>query len=113
MGAQVAWTSTVGVQWRHTRRRNEVCGVNLDGECACGVDLDSGCAVEAHVEEERGTDVEAINVASRRTQRRSGRQWMCGREMIGLGFRGSGILKRRIVLTGGVDYVCTPVTKTE
>jgi hypothetical protein len=33
--------------------------VNLDGGRAGGVDLDSGRVVEAHVEEERGADMEA------------------------------------------------------
>jgi hypothetical protein len=39
--------------------------VNLDGRRASGMDLDDGHAVEAHVEEERGTGVEAVGAASR------------------------------------------------
>jgi hypothetical protein len=31
----------------------------------------------------------------RRTQRRSGHRWVCGGEMIGLGFKGLGTLKKK------------------
>jgi hypothetical protein len=31
----------------------------------------------------------------RQTQRRSGRRWVCGKEMTGLGFRGSDTLKKK------------------
>jgi hypothetical protein len=57
--------------------------------------------------------VEAIGAASRRTQRRSGRRWVCGGEMAGFVFRGSGTPERRIVAMGVIDYVNTLVTKEE
>jgi hypothetical protein len=63
----------VGARWRCTRRRSEVRGVNLDGGHTGGVDLDGGHAMEVHAEEERGTGVEVVGVASRQMQRRSGR----------------------------------------
>jgi hypothetical protein len=79
--------------------------VNLDGGCASGVDLDCGCAsgvdldsrraVEAHAEEEQGTSVEAVGATSWRTRRRRGHRRVCGGEMIGFGFRGSGTLKKK------------------
>jgi hypothetical protein len=55
------------------------------------------------MEEERGADVEAHTEDGeegawwRRTWRRSGRRWVCGEEMTGLGFRGWAHLTRRIV----------------
>jgi sugar lactone lactonase YvrE len=76
------------------QKRSEAHGVNLDGRCTGGVDLDGGRVVEVHTEEGRGTSVEAADVASRRTRRRSGRQWVCDREMIWLGFRSSVTLKK-------------------
>jgi hypothetical protein len=72
----VAWTSTTGVQWRHTRR-SEARDVNLDDGRVGGVDLDSGRVAEVHAEEERGTDVEAVGAASSRTRRRSERTDRC------------------------------------
>jgi hypothetical protein len=62
-------------------------GMNLDSGHTSGNDLDDGHTVEAHAEEERGAGVEAVNAASRRTCKRSGRQWVYGREMTLLGFR--------------------------
>jgi hypothetical protein len=81
-------------QWRRIWRRSEAHGVNLDDGRIGGVDLDDGHVVEAHTEEERGTDVEADGAASRRMWRRSRRRWVCGEEMIGFGFRDSGTLKK-------------------
>jgi hypothetical protein len=69
-------------------------GVNLDGGRTGGVDLDGGHAMEVHAEEERGTGVEVVGVASRQMRRRSGHRRVCGGEMTGLGFRGSGTLGR-------------------
>jgi hypothetical protein len=99
--------------------------VNLDGgHAGGGVDLNGGRTVEAHAEEEeeqgarreprrrarrwhgprprargakeeRGTSVEAVGAALRRTWRRSRRWWVCGGEMTGLGFRGSDTLKKK------------------
>jgi hypothetical protein len=92
---QVAWTSMVGAQWRRMWRRSEARGVNLDGGHAGGLDFNGRHAVETHVKEERGTGVEAIGAASRWTRRRSWGRWVCGREMIGLRFRGSGTLKKK------------------
>jgi hypothetical protein len=71
------------------------CVVNLDVGHIGGVDLYGGCAVEAHMKEERGAGVEAGSTASRQTWRRSGHRQVCGGEMIGLGFRGSGTLKKK------------------
>jgi hypothetical protein len=73
VGARVAWISTTGTRWRCTRRRCEARGVNLDGGHAGGVDLDGGRAVEVHAEEEQGASVEAVDVVSRQTWRRSRR----------------------------------------
>jgi hypothetical protein len=69
--------------------------VNLDDKCAGGVDLNGRRTVVAHTEEERGTDVEAVAVALRHTWRRSEHRWVCDREMTGLGFRGSGTLRKK------------------
>jgi hypothetical protein len=70
-------------------------GMNLDSGRTSGIDLDDGHTVEAHAEEERGAGVEAVSAASRRTWKRSGRQWVCGREMTVLGFRELVTLKKK------------------
>jgi hypothetical protein len=54
--------------------------VHAEEERARGVNLDGGRAMEAHTEEKRGTSVEAVGAASRRMQRRSGCQRVCGGE---------------------------------
>jgi hypothetical protein len=72
------------------------------------MDHDGGRVVE-----EWGTGVDAIGAASRRTRRRSGRRWVCGDEMAGFVFRGSGTPERRIVAMGVIDYVNTLVAKEE
>jgi hypothetical protein len=41
----------------------------------------------------------------RRTWRRSGCRWVCGGEMIGLGFRGSGTLKKKNSSDGYDDVI--------
>jgi hypothetical protein len=62
------------------------------------------------VEEERGVGVEAHaeeDAWRRRTRRRSERRWVCGGEMIGLGFRGSGTLKKKNSSDGHDDIINT------
>jgi hypothetical protein len=63
--------------------------------------------VEAHVE-----DMEQ-DAQWRCTRRRSGHRWVCGREITGLGFRGSRTLKKKNSNDGWVNYICTPVAKEE
>jgi hypothetical protein len=79
--------------------------VNLDGGCAGGIDLNGGHAVEAHMEEERGACVEAVDAASRQMRRRSEHQWVCGGEMTWLGFRSSGTLRNKNSSDGHDDVI--------
>jgi hypothetical protein len=58
-----------------------------------------GTGVEAHAE-----DVEE-GMRWRRTQRRSGRWRVCGREMKGLGFRSSDTLKKKNSSNGHDDII--------
>jgi hypothetical protein len=65
-------------------------------------------AVPGHfdVEEERGANVEAHMEGTRRRQkRRSGRWRVCDGEMTGLGFRGSGTLKKKNGSDGHDDVI--------
>jgi hypothetical protein len=39
--------------------------------------------------------MEAVGMTSRRMRRRSGRRWVCGGGMTGLGFRGPGTLEKK------------------
>jgi hypothetical protein len=65
------------------------------------------------VEEQRGVGMEAHTKDTeegaqwRRTRRRSERRWVCGGEMKGLGFRGSGTLKKKNSRDGHDDIINT------
>jgi hypothetical protein len=106
--------------------------MNLDGGRAGGVveahaeeergvnmNLDCGHTVEVHMEEEQGADVE-VHVEDAEegaplscTRRRCGHRRVCGGKMTGLGFRGSGRLKKKNSSDGRVDYISTSVAKEE
>jgi hypothetical protein len=89
----------VGEVWIQQRRRSVVPMVvpGHDGEGRA----DGAVLRHFNMEEERGADVEAHaedmeeGAWWRRTRRRSGRQWVCDKEMKGLWFRGSGTLKKK------------------
>jgi hypothetical protein len=91
------WTQ----QWRRSGRRRSVVPTAVPGHGGEG--QANGAVLERFdMEEERGDSVEAHaedaeeGVPWRRTWRRSGRRWICDGEMIGLGFRGSNTLKKKI-----------------
>jgi hypothetical protein len=117
---QMLWSVGGGPRW-NWRRTSMAVGeerardVNLDGwravsrgpqRRACGGGARGGGARHTAWTSTAG-------MRWRRTWRRSRHRWVCGGEMIGLGFRGSGTLKKRIVTTGGVDYISRPFPKPE
>jgi hypothetical protein len=80
---------------------------DVEEERGAGVE-EERAGVEAHAEDaEEGTRWRR----TQRMQRRSGHQWLCGKEMTGLGFRGLAHLKRRIVVLGGLIMSARPSVK--
>jgi hypothetical protein len=91
------WTQ----QWRRSGRRRSVVPTAVPGHGGEG--RANGAVLRRfNMEEERGDDVEAHTedaeegVPWRRTRRRSERWRICDGEMIGLEFRGSNTLKKKI-----------------
>jgi hypothetical protein len=75
--------------------------INVEEEWGIGVDEERGAGMETHAEDaEEGA-------WWRWTRRKSGHRWVYGGEMKGLGFRGSGTLKKKNSSDGHDDIINT------